>query len=96
MNRQQRRAMQKRQEAEAKYLRQIEERQNLVDKQTITFDYVCLSLTLHELFGFGYQRINRVIQEINRRKCTVLNEGRTLADLAKELADKTGIEIAVE
>lgn len=96
MNRQQRRLNARRiaqeRQFEQKYWRDIVERQNQVDDRQLGINMVCLGLALNKLYGWQAHGIENVIREYNAQICRLADD-ESYEDLARELKDKTGIEI---
>lgn len=90
MNRQQRRMRARQAAFEARHWKEIEDRQNQVEDRTLEVFMVGLSLALNKLYGWQHHGIQNVISETNYQICRI-NGDVTLEDLAKELADKTGV-----
>jgi len=67
MNRQQRRLIARQRDFENRYWKEIMDRQNRVDDRKLEIDMVCLALALHELYGWQWHGIQRVLQEFNRQ-----------------------------
>lgn len=100
MNRQQRRLLARRAEQqaefEARYAKEIKERQGKVNDRFISVYVVCIALALYNVYGWKRTGIRRVIEEFNRLICRVSDENLTFEMMNNELFDKTGIEFKLE
>lgn len=98
MNRKMRRALEKNNDQAAK--RAIQQ-QRQAEKDQIQHDmilgmYIMMGLKLHEVFGFGGQRLMRLYEAIDEECGRWQREGLDIQKLAKEMQKKTGIEIPIE
>jgi len=93
MNRQQRRALAKRNEVEAKYSRELEKRESVKDEVRIECYMVGVALAFHEIYGDDRDdEIVPLIGELNRQICRIHEDNVSLTSLINELKAKTGIE----
>jgi len=92
MNRQERRRLAKQQAFEAKYEREIKERQNRIDDRTVELYTTCIGLAVYDCYGYRPTVAGRIITAFCNRLMTI-DEGRTLTDFKQELKEKTGIEL---
>lgn len=92
MNRQERRRLAKQQAFEAKYEKEIKERQNRIDDRTVELYTTCIGLAVYDCYGYRPTVAGRIITAFCNRLMTI-GEGRTLTDFKQELKEKTGIEL---
>lgn len=92
MNRQERRRLAKQQAFEAKYEKEIKERQNRIDDRTVELYTTCIGLAVYDCYGYRPTVAGRIITAFCNRLMTI-DEGRTLTDFKQELKEKTGIEL---
>ena len=92
MNRQERRRLAKQAAFEAKYEKEIKERQNRIDDRTVELYTTCIGLAVYDCYGYRPTVAGRIITAFCERLMTI-DEGRTLTDFKQELKEKTGIEL---
>ncbi len=96
MNRQQRRLQAReatrRRDFEARYSREIKERQQKIDDRVIESYMVCIALALTNLYRWKGRGIGRVISEFNRLICSIDGDRVTFESLERDLYQKTGIK----
>ena len=90
MNRQQRRAIAKRLEADKRAEERLIEKQNRIDDKLIELWMVCLALAITDVYGYMPTRVEKIMNAFKARLAQ-LND-RPLESLCRELCEKTGIE----
>lgn len=98
MNRKMRRALEK---SNAHSARRIVQKQRQAERDQTQHDmivgmYIMMGLKLHEVFGFGGQRLMRLYGAIDEECGRWKSEGLDIQNLANELKEKTGIEVPVD
>ena len=96
MNRQQRRAMRKMKETEAKYLKHLEKRWDDREDAMLDFYSVTIGLAHHNLYGKNRDEfIVPFIREWNEQVRRVFAAEITYPELQQELYNKTGISFEI-
>ena len=56
----------------------------------------CFALAEHRLYGFGYKRMMRSLNYIDKLMGDIMNDTATMEDYKKELEEETGVIIKCE
>ena len=91
MNRQQRRKLDRMNATEAKYLKEIQDRQDHIDDKVVMLHMCVYALAMYDL-GYDVDEIENTIQGANAYLCSVDGENVNYYTLMRDLKDKTGIE----
>ena len=92
MNRQQRRLMAKRKQAETRYYNALAEQQLHVQDWQLEINLLCFALAIRKAYGWGQKRIARGLKAFNDQILRFGN-GETPEALREELEAETGIWI---
>lgn len=97
MNRQERRRLARQAERQRKFNQQygpaIQERQNLVDEQTVRFILISVGLAMNKLYGWKANGCGKVMMETYEQMRRVMNEEITVQDLCNELNKVADLEL---
>jgi len=96
MNRQQRRALKKQRSEETFWRDKYEDQFNAKSQIEMEIFYTCFSLGMHRLYGFGAERILRVLKFVDEQYAKLNSGEATMESLAEELKRECGVELQIE
>ena len=70
----------------------------IIDRSNDSFGYIMsmFAIVLHDKYKWSDEKIGEMITEVNSRLNGDWSNGKSLDDIAKELYEKTGIELVVK